>query len=79
MQIWLKNHNFFDIFYTSQKCSFISLCLDFTKFGTLPQDKLFRFFFHELDFQVAEFHTFGIFCAENGVCVVDIQRGWHDE
>ena len=34
MQIWLKNHNFFDI-YTSQKCSFIPLCLDFTKFGTL--------------------------------------------
>ena len=23
MQIWLKNHNFCDIFYTSQKCSFI--------------------------------------------------------
>ena len=36
MQIWLKNHNSCDIFYTSQKCSFIPLCLDFTKFGTLP-------------------------------------------
>ncbi len=35
MQIWLKNHNFCDIFYTSKKCSFIPLCLDFTKFGTL--------------------------------------------
>ena len=36
MQIWLKNHNSGDIFYTSQKCSFIPLCLDFTKLGTLP-------------------------------------------
>ncbi len=31
MQVWLKNHNSCDIFYKSQKCSFIPLSLGFHK------------------------------------------------
>ena len=54
MQIWLKNHNFCDIFYTSQKCSFIPPLPGFHKIRDIT--KLLKSItgglglFHNIDF-----------------------------